>query len=291
MMNKEESQTVLLADVSGSVRLHEKLGGAEAQRAVDRCLKRVERAVDAYEGKVVRAVGDELLIVFARVDRAFNAALEMQQRVADLPAVSGVKLAIRIGFALGAISEEKDRIVGEAVNVAAHLAGLAKPGQILTGIESVDALPQVLRGALREVGPAAAKGSFPGTTIFEAVSDTAPEAPAEPAAAHGARLLLRYAGEVLVVDEVRPLLAIGRDVENGLVIKGKRASRNHAKIECKGNKFILVDESTNGTYLTLGNAREILLRREARVIFGKGVICLAASAGREDVDRIEFEEL
>src|SRR5512133_1814191 len=86
--------SVLFVDVAGSVRLHEKLGGAEAQRAVDRCLKRVERSVEAHEGRIVKAVGDELLVVFNRADQALQAALEMQQRVHDLPAVSGIKLSI-----------------------------------------------------------------------------------------------------------------------------------------------------------------------------------------------------
>ena len=103
--------------------------------------------------------------------------------------------------------------------------------------------------------------------------------------------MMRYGGEVILVDDQRPSLVIGRDVGNGLIIKGKRASRTHARIERRGDEFVLVDESTNGTYLTLGAGREVLLRRESRVIFGRGVICLAASAGREDVDRIEFEEL
>ncbi len=290
------SGSVLFVDVAGSVRLHEKLGSAEAQRAVDRCLKRVERSVEAHEGRIVKAVGDELLVVFDRADQALHAALEMQQRVGDLPAVSGIKLSIRVAFSHGSVSEEKDQAVGEAVNVAAHLAGLAQPGQTLTSLEVCAALPPALRAALREIGPVPAQGKFPGTTLFEVSAGHTPAAERTPGADDsliepGARLLLRYGGAVLVVDQQRPLLVIGRDVENGLTIKGKRASRNHAKIEWKGNKFILIDESTNGTYLTLKGEREILLRRDARVIFGKGLICLAASAGREDVDRIEFEEL
>ena len=52
--------SVLLADVSGSARLHEKLGKAEALRAVDRGMKRMERTVEGFNGRIVKIVGDEM---------------------------------------------------------------------------------------------------------------------------------------------------------------------------------------------------------------------------------------
>ncbi len=285
-------RSVLFADVSGSVRLHEKLGGAEAQRAVDRCVKRVSRSVDAYGGKIIKTVGNELMIIFDRVESALHAAVDMQQRVTDLPAVSGIRLSIRVGFAHGLVSENGDSAVGEAVDVAAHLAGLAKPGQILTDLQSYTSLPPELQASLHELASAPAKGNSPGMRIFEAVGAADKSESVEGVVAgQSARLLLRYDGEVIVVDALRPIIVIGRDAESGLVIKGRRASRSHATIERKGNKFVLLDQSTNGTYLTLGGAREVLLRGEARVIHGKGVICIAAPAAGEDVDRVEFEEL
>src|SRR5512146_2387517 len=97
--------SVLFADVSGSARLHEKLGSAEALRAVDRCMKRMERTVDGFNGRIVKIVGDELMATFDHADEALQAAIEMQLRVADLPPVSGVKLEIRVGFSHGEVVE------------------------------------------------------------------------------------------------------------------------------------------------------------------------------------------
>ena len=79
---------VLFADVSGSARLHEKLGDAEAARAVDRCMKRMERAIEGFGGRIIRLIGDEIMVSFNSVDEAFQAAVDMQHRVADLPPVS-----------------------------------------------------------------------------------------------------------------------------------------------------------------------------------------------------------
>ena len=85
MSGKEKELSVLFADVSGSTRLYEKLGDTEALRAVDRCLKRMERAVEGFRGRIVKNIGDEVMAVFEKADDAFQAATEMQQRITDLP--------------------------------------------------------------------------------------------------------------------------------------------------------------------------------------------------------------
>ena len=55
----------------GSTRLYEKLGDTEALRAVERCIKRMERAVEAFRGKVVKTIGDEVMAVFDSGRRGF----------------------------------------------------------------------------------------------------------------------------------------------------------------------------------------------------------------------------
>src|SRR5215510_12465213 len=92
---------VLFADVCGSSALYETLGDAEARRAVERCLNRSERAAVAHRGTLIKTIGDEALIVFDAAEQAFFAACEMQQKVDDLPPVSGNKLSIHVGFHFG----------------------------------------------------------------------------------------------------------------------------------------------------------------------------------------------
>ncbi len=76
---------VMFADVSGSTALFEKLGDREAMHAVERCLKRMNRSIDGYTGKTIQIVGDELLASFENAEEACQAAIDMQQRIADLP--------------------------------------------------------------------------------------------------------------------------------------------------------------------------------------------------------------
>lgn len=291
--------SVLFADVSGSARLHEKLGDAEALRAVERCMKRMERAVKAFDGHIVKQGDDELMAEFKLADEAFLSAIEMQQRVADLPPVSGIKLAIRVGFSHGLADKEDGALVGEVVNAAAHLAGLAKPGQVLTSVQAQIALSPTLQLSTRDLGSVVAKGKFPGMRIFELIApdasiletkseDSLGESKNSPA--QGTKLRLRYAGELVVLDKRSQVVNMGRDIESDIVIHDRRASRHHVQIERRDGKFILTDKSTNGTFVTINGQPEMLLRKEECVLHGKGMICFAASANSPDADCVEFEQ-
>jgi adenylate cyclase len=279
MSNANPVLSVLFADVSGSVRRHERLDDGEALRAVDRCLKRMERAAEVFGGRIVKTVGDELMAVFDRPDQAFRAALEMQQRVADLPPVSGVKLAIRIGFSHGAVSQDQGCIAGQTVNAAAHLAGLANPGQVLTCLQAQSELSVELKELTRDLGSASATGQFPGMTLFELVSPSSAKCCAS--------LCLRYGDQVVVLND-RPI-RMGRDAQSDVEVRDRRASRQHAKIERRGERIVLIDSSTNGTYVTLNGEPEVFLRGEECVIHGKGMICFAASASSPDADCAQFD--
>lgn len=300
MDDDQPHQSVLFADVSGSVKLHEKLGDAEALRAVERCMKRIERAVEAFNGRIVKQKGDELMALFDVADEASLAAVEMQQRVADLPPVSGVKLAIRVGFSHGMTDCDKGPLTGEAVSVAAHLAGLARPGQILISLQAQSALTPTLQLSTRDLGSVQAKGSFPGMRIFELAALDLPlmetQTEQSPDAAkndvpQGSRLRLRYGEELVVLDKRTHIISMGRDADCDIVIRDRRASRHHVFVEWReGGKFVIVDKSTNGTFITLNGQPELLLRKEECIIHGKGVICFAASANSPEADCVEFEQ-
>lgn len=292
-------RSVLFADVSGSAKLHEKLGNTEALRAAERCMKRMERAVEAFNGRLLRHNGDELMAVFATAEEASMSAIEMQQRVADLPPISGVKLAIRVGFSFG-IFDENEPSTGELVDTAAYLTGLAKPGQILTTTEAQTTLSPVLQLSIRDRGTMAAKGKFPEIQLFELLASDSALAPIETGdatktakgdATHGTRLRLRYGDDMVILDKRNTVVSMGRDADCDVVIHDRRASRRHVEIEWReDNRFILSDMSTNGTYVTIKGQPEIHLRKEECVIHGTGVICFAASANTPQADRVEFEQ-
>lgn len=298
MGKKEKMLSVLFSDVSGSTRLYEKLGDTEALRAVDRCLKRMERAVESFRGHIVKNIGDEVMAVFTSADDAFQAATEMQQRITDLPPVSGVKLAIRVGFHHGPVIEEGGDVFGDSVNTAARLAGLAKAGQVLISEQTQTLLSPLLQQSTRDLDQMSVKGKAEDLHVYEVIWQESDELTMKavsirPTAltGHGTRLCVRYGGEVIMLDEKKSSMNMGRDAECDVTVRDRRASRQHAKIERRGEKFVLSDQSTNGTFVTVANEPELFLRREEIVLRGSGLICFSASARSPEPDCAEYEHL
>jgi adenylate cyclase len=80
-------------------------------------------------------------------------------------------------------------------------------------------------------------------------------------------------------DAKRRCLSRRRDPDNEFVVTDPMASRVHARIEYRSGLFVLVDESLNGTYLTMGGKAEVVLRRDEMTLESCGMISLARSAG------------
>src|SRR5439155_1376679 len=78
----------------------------------------------------------------------------------------------------------------------------------------------------------------------------------------------------LLVDERHSSITIGRAEDNDVVIKGNLISRLHARIEISRNKFVLIDQSTNGTFVQSSDGEESFVRRDSLQIKGRGMIGL-----------------
>ncbi len=298
MSSRERTLSIVLAAVAGSSRLFEKLEGAEALHAVDRCMKRMSRGVDSFDGRLVRIGRHDLTAVFNNANDACQAAIAMQRRIADLPPVCGVQLAIRIGFHHGPVLEVDGEFVGECVNTAECLAGLAGAGQVLTSSETRSLLSPHLQLSTRRLTDLPT-GSLPEQDeVFEVLwlqhVAAAPTVIVEPCASakeRDLRLCVRYGHHVKLLDKHRPSMLIGRDVGCEIIIRDRRASRNHALLERRGDHFVLKDVSTNGTYVTLKGEQERFLKRQELVLHGSGVISFAASAASPGADIARFEHL
>lgn len=296
MAGSERYLAVLFADVSGSTKLYERLGDSEALRAVDRVMKRMQIAIQGFKGRLIKTIGDEVMASFETAENAFMAAVEMQQRISDLPAVSGVKLTIRVGFHYGAAIEEDNDLFGDTVNTAARIVGLANSEQILTSKSAVDELPPLLRESTRDLDQLSVKGKTEGVHVFEVLWRPSEELTMKAASVSqlsggAVKLCLRYKGKVFLLDEKCSQLTLGREHTSDLVVEDRKASRLHARIERRGNKYLLIDQSTNGTYLVPKGEKEMLLRREEVMLQGSGVICFGAAGGDGRSDQVEFEHL
>ena len=292
MSKAERNLCVLFADVSGSTRLYEKLGDKEALHAVERCLNRMTRATEQFKGRVVKTIGDEVMAVFDSAEAGMDAACSMQQRVDDLPPVPGIKLAIRIGFHFGPAIEDAKDVFGDTVNTAARMAGLAKAGQIITTAETVGALPTLLQQSTREIDALSVKGKAEDVRVCEVLwqesDDLTMKSGSVAPAPVSARLTVRHGENVQVLDPGHGAFSLGRDAGCDIIINDRRASRTHARIERRRDKFVLIDQSTNGTYVTFVGEAEFALKREEVILRSKGRISFG-HAFDEGGEIVEFQ--
>ena len=169
MTQAEVNIAVLFADVSDSTQLYERLGNAQALATVTRCLEMARDAAVGCGGRLLRTIGDEVMLVFSTALQAAEAAIEIQERMSDLAKVMELRLAFHIGFHFGAAIEQHGDVFGDSVNTAARLVALAKAGQILTSSSTVAALPAYARPQLRDLKSMTIKGKQHDLDVVELV--------------------------------------------------------------------------------------------------------------------------
>ena len=156
--------TILFADVCRSTELFEQLGDVRARTIIGEALDAVARIVEQRGGTVIKSLGDELMCTFASPVPAAEAAVEMQRAVPrPLNEVVG-GLQLRIGFHHGEVLQEHGDVFGDAVNVAARLAGLAKAAQVLASSAAAAAAGPI---ASRGLGEMSLKGRQQPVAVSE----------------------------------------------------------------------------------------------------------------------------
>ncbi len=96
------------------------------------CKELIEPSVAEHKGRIVKLMGDGLLIEFPSAIEAVRCAVKIQQALAgrDAGAFGAERTAYRIGVNFGDIVVEDEDIYGDGVNIAARLERLAEPGGI-----------------------------------------------------------------------------------------------------------------------------------------------------------------
>jgi adenylate cyclase len=128
---KRKLAAILSADVKGYSRL---MGEDEEYtvRTITAYREIISSVVQKHRGRVVDTPGDNILAEFASVVDAVRSAVEIQEELkvknAELP--ENRRMEFRIGINLGDVIQEKERIYGDGVNIAARVEGLAAAGGI-----------------------------------------------------------------------------------------------------------------------------------------------------------------
>ena len=299
-MGKEIEVAILFADVVGSTKLYEQLGDLRARDMVGICIEVMRAATEQNHGTVIKTMGDEVMATFQTADDALNAAAQMQKQISTHPSlkVDEHGVAIRIGCNFGPVVMENRDIFGSAVHTANRMTSQAKAGQIITTSTMVEQLSSDWRASVRQIDIATLKGRSSEVALFEVlwqpedVTSMVPAIASRERAAKPQRLRLRYQGQEIFVDDGHSNISIGRAEENDLVVKGNLISRLHARVEISRNKFMLVDQSTNGTFVLGKDGEEAFVRRDSMQIRGEGLIGLgkAPDSNSSQVIRFTCEE-
>jgi adenylate cyclase len=160
MSETRKLAAILAADVVG----YSRLAGADEDRTLARlrALRSdlIDPAFAVHNGRVVKRMGDGFLVEFRSVVDAVRCAIEVQngmvERNAGLPADR--RIDFRIGIHLGDVVEESDGdLMGDGVNIAARLEGIAKPGAICLSEDAYRQVRARLDLAITDLGEAKLK--------------------------------------------------------------------------------------------------------------------------------------
>jgi class 3 adenylate cyclase len=145
--------TVLFTDLKSSTALYEKIGDLAAFALVRQHFERLSEVVQAFDGAVVKTIGDAVMAVFHDPSRAFRAASRMLEAIDAFNRERGaddlvLKIGLHRGPSIAVTLNENVDYFGQTVNVAARVQGIAEGGEICftDAIESAGGVRPLLAG-------------------------------------------------------------------------------------------------------------------------------------------------
>jgi class 3 adenylate cyclase len=284
--------TVVFADLTGSTGIFESLGNAKATEAVTRLTQWIGQLCAAHGGRVVKTLGDGVLVLFPDAVGAVSAVVELQsthqKRIQSWPET--LRMRLQVGVAAGEIVEVDGDCYGDAVNVASRLSDLSGADQIWANDAVIDQIAHT-DVRYRSLGPIAIRGKAEPMPVYrieweeEASEFLTVQSTLNvllPKTAVGiSQIELRWLDVSRVFTPEMLPARLGRVAENDFIVNDPRVSRTHARLEWRNGSFALVDVSSYGTWLRFSDAAgqgttELTLRREECVLHGSGEIGLGA---------------
>lgn len=291
--------TILFVDVCGSTQLYETLGNARAQAIIAKSLAVLSQSATRHLGTIIKTIGDEVMCSFSTARDAAHAAMDMQRslKLAVTQEDMGIRsLDIRVGFHSGPVISHAADVFGDTVNVAARVVAAAKPGQILVAKQTVRKLPRDISANVRFVGTTQVKGKRDPVDLYEIVWEKENMTQVQDFGAIQAkpvpenlRLVASFGSLAIELSSSRTVLHMGRGPENEFVIADPLASRMHARIEYRRDRFLLIDQSLNGTYVQMPGGPEVVLRRDEITLEQSGLISLGKSTAAQQQLCVRFK--
>src|SRR6201998_3171886 len=155
MSETRKIAAILVSDVVG----YSRLAGADEDRTLSRLRgprsDLIDPAIAAHHGRVVKRTGDGAIVEFRSVVDAVRCAVEVQSGLAqrNVGPPREKRIEYRVCIHLGDVVEEEDGdLMGDGVNIAARLEGVAKPGAICLSEDAYRQVKARLEIAVSDLG-------------------------------------------------------------------------------------------------------------------------------------------
>lgn len=282
--------TVVFADLFGSTGVFESLGNAKATEAVTQITTWLAEKFTANGGRVVKFLGDGVLILFNESRDAVAAVVEVQrayeQRLANAP--QAAYMPLRIGVAHGDVEMVDGDCYGDAVNIAARLSELTGPHQIWANSSVVVGSHLLADVRARLLGPIHVRGRAEpcivyqiewqedvDSGLFTILSPMADELKSSDQDFLGSEIELSWLDKKKTFKSFELPVHIGRIRDAEFVVSDLHVSRKHARLDWRNGSVVLADVSSYGCWVRFfGGGADLLLRREECVLHGRGEIAL-----------------
>jgi adenylate cyclase len=283
--------TILFADIAESTRLYDTFGDIKARELVSDCLYLLKKLVRTNAGTVLKTIGDAVLCTFPTPNQAAESAWRMHEEVSFNPDMRNADIHLRVGFHHGDVLRESGDVFGDAVNVAARMVELAKGDQIITNKKTMSLMKKAFKHRARMVDRTRVRGKSDVMEIHEliwgkpeqmTISSSLTEEMIAALTTDRHFMQIRHLQHRLLVDNERPILTLGRGMANHLIIDNPLVSRIHARIELRHGRFMLIDQSTNGTFYKSRKKDAMQLRRDEIQLEGEGLIGLGQKVDDDD---------
>src|SRR5580692_435356 len=182
MSETRKIAAILVSDVVGYSRLAEE--DEERILARLRALRSdlIDPTISVHRGRIVKRTGDGSVIEFRSVVDAVRCAIEVQHAMVDRNAgvAPDKRIDFRIGIHLGDIVEEADGdLMGDGVNIAARLEGIAAPGAICLSEDAYRQVKGRLDLAATDLGPTQLKNIADPVRVYSLEASKASQAKAQ----------------------------------------------------------------------------------------------------------------
>ncbi|MCB1341012.1 MAG: adenylate/guanylate cyclase domain-containing protein [Pseudooceanicola sp.] len=279
---------VLISDITGSTQLYDREGGAVAAQYIEQVVARMRAIIAAAGGHCVKSKGDDTISFFHHPDYAFEAAWAMVNEPWDND------MSIHAGMYSGEVVHQEASIFGAAVNTAARLSSLAKPGEILLGDNCYDDLAATHKKRLQPIGELLLKGKDAPTKVYAAsipslaaTTVVFARGTSRARASQTETVELTFGGRSwhLVEGET---LSIGRSADCDIVLDHAWVSRRHGEFTIRQSQLEYADHSSAGSTVLSADGKELSVHRRSTMLSGSGRVLLGPRETADDSCSVGF---